>query len=88
MEIKPEHLPEVIAGALALYECTGGALAAHVPLPAFRNKLRSPYKDKAKTIMEKRLKRYNFAYQKGGTNSWAITRDCLNFLRERGLISP
>jgi hypothetical protein len=70
MNIKPEHLPEVIAGSLALYECTGGSLATHIPLPAFRNKLRPPYREKAKQIMEKRLKRYNFAYQKGGTESW------------------
>jgi len=88
MDIRPKHLPEVIAGSLALYECTGGSQAAHVPLPAFRNKLKRPYKDKAKIIMEKRLKRYSFAYQKGGTDSWAITSDCLAFLRERGLIPP
>jgi len=52
VNIKPEHLPEVIAGSLALYECTGGSLAAHIPLPAFRNKLRQPYREKAKQIME------------------------------------
>ena len=86
MWVKPEHLPETIAGALALYECTGGSVNAHIPLPAFRNKLKTPYKDKTKTILEKRLKRYNFAYPKGGKDSWAITLNCLRFLREQGLI--
>jgi len=85
VEIDPDHLSGVIAGLLALYEATGGSTRSHVPEPAIRNKLGKDYKQHSSRIL-RWLKRYGFAYVKGGTDSWAITRQGIEFLRERRLI--
>lgn len=85
MEIDARHFNGVIAGLLALYEATNGSIHAHVPEPAFRNKLGRDYKQHSSRIL-KWLKKYGFAYPKGGTDSWAITQQGVDFLRRWKLV--
>ena len=51
MEVKPKHLNAGIAGLLALWDASG-SIHAHVPVPAFRNKLADSYKEEAKKILK------------------------------------
>ena len=85
MDVDPRHLNGVIAGLMALYEATGGSVNAHVPEPAIRNKLKGEYKQYLGRIL-RWLRRYRFAYRKGGTDSWCISRDGLIYLRDLGFI--
>ena len=85
MKIDPKHLNGVIAGLLALYEAADGSINSHVPEPAFRKKLRKDYKQHSSKIL-KWLKKYGFAYIKGGTDSWAITQLGIDYLRNKQLI--
>jgi len=85
VEINPKHLSGVTAGLLALYEATGGSIHSHVPEPAFRSKLGKDYKQHSSKIL-KWLKKYGFAYIKGGTDSWAITQQGIDYLRKRQII--
>ena len=82
MKVKPKHLNAVIAGLLALWDASG-SIHAHVPVPAFRNKLADSYKEEAKKIL-KWMRSYGFAQRKGGTDSWRITKPGKRFLDELG----
>jgi len=85
MNVDPKHLNGVIAGLLALYEATGGSVNAHVPEPAFRRRLRGEYRQYSSRML-RWLRRYGFAYRKGGTDSWGVTRVGLAYLRSLGLV--
>jgi hypothetical protein len=86
VEVDAKHLNGVVAGLLALYEATNGSINAHVPEPAFRSKLGRDFKQHSAKIL-KWLKKYGFAYVKGGTDSWAITQQGIDYLRKRRLVS-
>jgi len=85
VEVDAKHISGVTAGLLALYEATNGSIHAHVPEPAFRRKLGRDYKQHSSRIL-KWPKRYGFAYIKGGTDSWAITQQGVDFLMKRKLV--
>lgn len=79
---------EEIAGLMAVFYSCNGSPSVHVPLEYIRKKLRPPYRDEAKRVVEKlasRPERFVLSH-KGRTTSYSITIAGIEALKKLKLI--